>query len=209
MTLSLITAPVAEPLSLDEAKAHLRVTADTEDELIDAIITAVRQHIDGRDGWLGRSLVTQTWEVRLDRFPTGWESPFEPWPRNVAIRVPLPPLQSVTSVKYIDSAGVEQTLSSATYVVHVAEEPGLIVPAYGQTWPTAREEPGAVRVRFVAGYGEAKDVPRPLKLGLSAMVAHFYENREPITGGDATLVPRSLPMHAEALLGAYRIWGGF
>jgi len=207
-SLALITAPTTEPLSLDEAKAHLRVTADTEDELIDALITAVRQHIDGRDGWLGRSLITQTWEVRLDRFPTGWES-IEPWPRNVAIRVPLPPLQSVTSVKYLDSAGAEQTLNSATYVVHVVEEPGLIVPAYGQTWPTARDEPGAVRVRFVAGYGEPKDVPRPLKLGLNAMVAHFYEHREPVilTGGVGSPIP--IPMHVEALLRNYQISWGF
>lgn len=209
MSLVLVTAPAAEPVSLDEVKSHLRVTADTEDELIDALITAARQHVDGRDGWLGRGLVTQTWELGLDGFPTGWEYPSDPWPRATAIQVPLPPLQSVTSVKYIDPNGTEQTLASTEYVVHTAEEPGLIVLAYGKNWPSIRVEPGAVRVRFVAGYGLAKDVPRPIKLGLSAYVAHFYEHREPVilTGGVGS--PVAIPMHVEALLQPYRMEWGF
>lgn len=210
MSLILVTAPATEPISLDEVKSHLRVTSDQDDLLLDGLIRAARQHVEGRDGWLGRTLVTQTWDLKLERFPSGEDFPNDAWPRAVAIRVPLPPLQTITSVKYLDTAGVEQTITSTEYVVHVSEEPGLIVPAYGKTWPSIRLEPGAVRIRFVAGYGATADlVPEPLKLALKAFVAHFYEQREPVvlTGGVGSPIP--IPMHVEALLMPYRVAWSF
>jgi uncharacterized phiE125 gp8 family phage protein len=204
MGLVLFSGPPTEPLALQEVKDHLRVTETADDGLITTLITAARQHVDGKDGWLGRALITQTWDMKIDRFPAWCDSSLDAWRRAVAIRVPLPPLQSVTSVKYLDTAGAEQTLDPSKYVVHVSEEPGLIAPAFGQTWPTTRDQLEAVTVRFVAGYGASADaVPATLKLGLKALVAHFYENPEPVISGT---ISEKLPMHVDALLAPYRVW---
>ena len=196
--LSLVTAPTAEPVSLDEAKTHLRVTGNDEDLLIDALIKAARQHVEGRDGWLNRALITQTWDLFLDCFPKSSELP---------IVVPLPPLQSITSITYLDGAGASQTWVVTDYTVDAKSEPGRITPAYGKSYPSTRNVMNAVTVRFVAGYGGPVAVPGPLKLALGALVAHFYEHREPIilTGGGGSPVP--IPMHVEALLMPYRMWG--
>ncbi len=198
MALVLVTAPTAEPVSLDEAKNHLRLTSNAEDLLLTAFIKAARQHVDGRDGWLNRALITQTWDLVLDCFPASSDCP---------ILVPLPPLQSITSITYLDSNGASQTWAAIDYTVDAKSEPGRILPAYGKSYPSTRAVMNAVTVRFVAGYGGTVAVPDPLKLAIGALVAHFYEHREPIilTGGIGSPVP--LPMHVEALLMPYRIWG--
>jgi len=198
MGLALVTAPPAEPVSLDEAKDHLRVKNGDEDVLLTGLIKAARQHVDGRDGWLNRALITQTWDLFLDAFPCSSDIP---------IVVPLPPLQSITSVTYLDDAGASQTWAATDYTVDAKSEPGRILPAYGLSYPSTRRVMNAVTVRFVAGYGLAVAVPATLKLALGALVAHFYEHREPIilTGGVGSPIP--LPMHVEALLMPYRIWG--
>jgi len=188
MSLTLVTAPTAEPVSLTEAKAHLRVTGSDEDTLITAMIAATRQNLDGRDGWLGRALMTQTWELRLDRFPA-------------SITVPLPPLQTVDSVKYIDGDGAEQTLDPSLYQV-VAGEPARIVPAYGQTWPSTRCQPDSVWVRFTAGYGDADDVPAPIKAAILLNVGTLYRDRETVNIGN---IVAELPT-VSLLLSPFRVW---
>lgn len=174
MDLTLVTPPAEPAVSLAEAKGHLRFLTNDQDALIGALVAAATAHLDGRAGILGRSLVTQTWDLRLDRFPRGIGG---------AIELPLPPLQSVTSVKYLDGAGAEVTLDSAAYVVEPGHYLGRIRPAYGQTWPTARDETGAVRIRFVAGYGAAAAVPPPIKQAILLLAGHWWINREAV--GDA------------------------
>jgi len=190
--LVLITPPAEEPVPLGEALNFLKLDGADDGDVVAAILAAARQQLEGRGGWLGRALVTQTWDYTLDRFPEE-RRPHEDWPRNVAIRVPLPPLQSVTFVKYVDLAGVEQVLDPAKYVVTTTEEPGLITPAYQQIWPYPRQQAAAVTVRFVAGYGDtAETVPEIIRLAVKLLAAHFYENR-----GDA---PVEVPDHVRALL---------
>lgn len=195
MPLVLITAPETEPVSLAEARLHLRLDASgdpashPDDDLVTALITAARQSLDGRDGWLGRALITQTWELRLDAFPAG-------------IRLPLPPLRSVTSIKYDDADGVEQTLATDQYVV-TADEPAVIVPAYGVTWPSTRAMPEAVRARFVAGYGDAAaDVPAPIKAAILLHLGTLYRDRETVNIGGGI---NEMPAYAN-LLAPYRVW---
>jgi uncharacterized phiE125 gp8 family phage protein len=203
MSLKLVTAPASEPITLDEAKKHLRGPESEDDGFITGLITSARQHLEVSRGL---ALITQVWDLFLDQFPDGCDRRQEPWYRAVAIRVPRRPLQSVTSVKYIDTAGVEQTLAPSKYTALTAEEPGLIVPAFEQTWPSTRHQPNAVTVRLVAGYGDAAAVPQTLKLALNALVAHFYENREPV-GIGVGAVAVELPFHVEALLANYKSWG--
>lgn len=162
----------------------------TVDPLLAALLTAARLNLEGRDGWLNRAFVTQTWELMLDRFPLG------------AIEVPLPPLQSVTSLKYLDTAGVEQTLATDKYRVDVASVPARITPAYAAIWPSTYAVMNAVTVRFVAGYGAAAAVPEGIKVGIKALTAHFYEHREPVGGPPLS----KIPLHVESLLAPYRVW---
>jgi len=197
--LTLITGPTVEPVTLAEAKAHLRIDHSEEDSLIEALITAAREHIDGKAGWLGRALVEQTWELSLTRFP------------DDAIRLPLPPLVEVTSVTYVDTAGATQPRSAALYQV-LRHDPALIVPAYGQAWPSTREMPEAVKVRFRAGYEPgsgsptdyAENVPRPIKQAILLLVAHWYGNRE---AAAETRALQPLPFAVMALLAPYRSGG--
>lgn len=196
MSLALVTAPAAEPLTRTEAKTHLRVDTSftADDTLIDALITTARQHVENHTR---RALVTQTWDLFLDGFPSSNE-----------ICVPLPALQSVTSLKYTDSAGAVTTWSTANYIVDTAHAPGRIVPAYGVYWPVFTPSPSnPVAVRFVAGYGAAAAVPEAIKAALKLLIGHWYENREAVTGISNSTALAPVPLAVEALLAPYRVWG--
>ncbi|MCK9504702.1 MAG: head-tail connector protein [Porticoccaceae bacterium] len=186
MPVSIVTQPAFEPVTLDEAKAHLRVTHDAEDDLITALITAARE---AAENYTHRALCEKTLEYYCDAFPC-------------QIVLPQPPVQSVTSVKYIDRDGIEQTLDAAEYQTHIQNEPALIVEAYGKTWPTTRDELNAVRVRYVVGYASAADVPGPVKAALLLMIGHLYENREDSIVGAAI---SELPFGSRCLLNPYRM----
>ena len=189
MGLKLITPPAAEPVLLADAKLHLRVDGTDEDTLITALIQAAREACEHE---LGRVLITQTWEMVLDAFPAG-------------IRLPYPPCQSVVSVKYIDADGTLQTLSAPSYQLDSHSEPAWLVPAYGYTWPSTREEPNAVRVQFVAGFGDAgTDVPEVLRAWMLLQIGHWYANRE--AAGDARM--EKTP-YVERLLDRYRVYGAY
>ncbi len=169
-----------EPLTTAQAKAHLRVDISDDDTLIDAIILAARKRLE-TDSSL--ALITQTLEMTLDCFPPG----------NCPIQLKRPPLQSVTSIKYIDTDGVEQTWSSSLYRVDTASRPSRITPAYDESYPSTREVTGAVTIRFVAGYGDAStNVPEDLIQALKMLIGHFYENREDvITGTISSQLPHA------------------
>lgn len=211
--LKLIVAPPVEPISLDLAKQHLRVDHSDDDALITQIIKAARYMVDGRDGYLGRALVQQTWELTLDRFPASATSGSFCIPAGSTgeIKIPLPPLQSVTSVKYDDTGGVEQTIDPTTgYDVDAVSEPGWLVPATGG-WPTGVFDGiNAVRIRFVAGYLASSDSPPDLTANIpydvkAAMLLHIgtlYNSRESIVVGTNAM---PLPQAAEILLRRYRV----
>lgn len=165
MRLRLITAPASEVVTSAEAKAHLRVDHADDDALIIAYLTSARAHLDGRDGILGRALMTQTWELVLDTFPVA------------QIALPLPPLQSITSIKYQDSNNVEQTMDAADYVVDATSEPACVHPA--TAWPSTYSTPNAATIRFVAGYGNASAVPEPIKTAIKLKVQALYDNVPP------------------------------
>jgi uncharacterized phiE125 gp8 family phage protein len=160
----LITPPAEEPVTLQEARAHLRLESG-EDEYLAGLIKTARRYCES---FQGRAYITQTWDLFLNCFPCG------------CIKVPLPPLQSVTFIKYKDGAGILQTLDPSEYLVDAFSEPGLIGLAYGKSWPPTYPEANAVQIRFVAGYGVAADVPCEIKHAILLKVADLYEHR----GGD-------------------------
>lgn len=189
MPTKLITGPAAEPVTLVEAKAHMRVEHSADDTLISSMIAAARGDAEHR---LGRALINQTWERVEDAF-------------SDTIELPYPPLASITSIKYIDGAGVEQTLAGGAYTADTDTEPGLVMPVYGTAWPSARVQPNAVRVRYVAGYGaDGTSVPAPIKSWILLRVAALYENRESVFVGQAMqAAPRDF---ADGLLDRYKVY---
>ncbi len=195
--LRLITAPAMEPINLIEARLHLKLdatgspAAHPDDSIVTSLITAIRQHLDGRDGRLNRCLISQDWELVLDEFPSN------------EIRIPLPPLQQIFSVKYDDVNGAEQIFPSSDYVVDTVSQPGWILPKTGKSWPATMDTINAVRIRFKAGYGDAAaNVPTPIRQAMLLMIGHLYENRELVTIGH---IAPELPFTAEALLSAYEV----
>lgn len=190
MALIRIAAPASEPLALADAKAHCRVDHTDDDALITALIVAAREQAEHETG---RALVTQTWELVHDAFPE-------------AFVLRKPPVASVTSIKYLDSAtGVEQTLDPADYLLDNASEPGYVVPAYGKAWPDSYGVPNAVRCRYVCGYGNAAAVPQAIKQWMLLAIGTMYAQRETFATGTVANLPDRF---WGSLLDPYRLFEG-
>ena len=168
-SIAVVTPPAEEPLTLQEVKANLRFPFDSEDARISSLIVAARRYCERATG---RAFITQTLRLTLDRFPTARE--------GFAIRLPRPPVQSVTSVVHLAAAdGVSTTVATDDYLTDLASEPARIVPSYATAaWPDARDQMGAVSVTYVAGYGDAADVPETIKQAMHLLIAHWFKNRE-------------------------------
>lgn len=192
MAVKLITPPASEPVSVSEAKLHLRVDGADEDTLISGLITAARQYVED---YTQRALITQTWRLLLDEFPNG-----------DTIHVPLPPLQSVNSVTYYDEDGALQTLPTTDYHVDPESAQGRVVLTDGKCWPTTQTRPNAVTIEFVAGYGDAASVPQAIKQAILLLVAHWYEHREAVVIGTSGNVAKEAAFAVDALLTPYRVW---
>lgn len=176
--LTLIAAPTEEPITLEEGKAHCRIDADitAHDALITELIATAREQVEA---YTGRALVEQTWEIAYDS--GDWWDGYYP----MGIFLPKPPLIEVMSYAYVDTNGAAQTLAADQYTVDVGfpARPRL-VPAYGATWPAVRSVPGALKIRYVAGYARAgsppelERIPRRFVTAMKLLLSHWNENRE-------------------------------
>jgi uncharacterized phiE125 gp8 family phage protein len=181
-----VTAPTIEPITLDEAKAHLRVDHTADDGLIVSLIAASRQWAEARSG---RAFITQTWDYKLDFFPVGWAHSSAAAFSRAPIILPKPPLQSITSVQYVATNQQTATWSSSLYTVTRANTkpvlqpwmlPGNVQPAYGQFYPVTLSVPEAVTIRMVCGYGDAPtDVPEGIRRAMLIRLGDLYQRREP------------------------------
>lgn len=187
MSLKLVVAPGSEPVSLAEVKAQCRVDVADDDALLGMLIMAAREMAEHNTG---RALITQTWELVVDAFPA-------------AFVLRKSPIASVVSVKYIDTAGTEQTLDLADTLLDKDSEPGYLVPAYGKGWPATQSVPNAVRVRYTAGYGEAADVPSSIKHWMLLAIGTWYAQRETLVPGSVYNPPRAF---WDGLLDPYRLY---
>ncbi len=187
MALTVVTPATGDPVTYDEAKDYLRVDDDIEQALVESLITAATKWSEDH---LSRFFMTQTWDLKLDRFP------------NVEIKVPRPPLASVSLITYINTEGNTATWAASDYQVDTDSEPGRIKPAYDKTWPTIREQFNAVTVKFVGGYGTATAVPDGIKTIIKMDTAHWHEHREAAVDRPG---PVKVPLAVESLLWIHRV----
>lgn len=202
MSLTVVTAPGEEPLTLEEAKSHLRVTDTNDDQYITELITVAREYLEKVQN---RAYLTQTLRLRMDSFPDLPNATLKFFVPTYSvesylaraislmsgpIRLPRPPLVSVTGITYIDQSGTLQTLATSQYVVDADAEPARIAPAMNQPWPVTQAIQGAVNVTYRAGYGATADkVPKAVKQALKLLVSWYYEMREPFSERNVYKVP--------------------
>ena len=168
----LVTASTSKALSLDEVKDWLRLPRGytREDDLLNVARNAA---ISRCEEYLGRKLLTQTWNAYYDYFPAYGE-----------IKLPFGPVQGLvsdtTSVIYYDSSGSKNTYSSTNYSVDTVSDPGGIVLSYGATWPTDTLRPmNPIQIEFITGYGdESSDIPANIVNGMKRYVGDLHEHRE-------------------------------
>ena len=184
MGVQVTTAPTKEPITLAEARHHLNLGHELDDPILAQYIGAARE---AAESFTRRSFAQQTLTLTLDCFPE-------------EIVLPRPPVQSVTSIKYIDTDGAEQTLATSVYQFDgSAEAMPRIREAYGQSWPNTRDQMAAVTIEYVAGY---EKTPEAARQALLLMIGSFYEHREDqVIGSQAYLLPRN----ATWLLWPFRI----
>jgi uncharacterized phiE125 gp8 family phage protein len=185
----LSVAATVEPVLLADAKQHLRVKHTDEDSLIERQIRLAREYVESVSH---RQLINATWILYLDSFPA-------------IIYPPLPPLSSVTTLKYYNTDNTLTTLTENTdFTVDTKNEPARIEPEYGTSWPSTRDRFNAVQLTYVAGYGTAgTDCPEWAIQAIMLLVANWYETREPIIVG---MVGSQVAMSVNALLQLDPIW---
>ena len=189
-SIAVYTAPTAEPLSFDEAKAYLRIDTDDEAPMLVTMIQAAREWCQN---YCKRTFMATTYTLTFDNFPAS----------GCAIKLPYPPLTSITHVKYYDSSGTQQTWSASNYSADTSSEPGRLLPAYNVVYPSVRPAENMVEIRYIAGYSSVATVPTSIKQAMLLLVAHMYEMRQPeITGTIISKVDFSI----KALLDSYRIY---
>lgn len=200
-TTTLVTAPTIEPITVEEAKEHLRIDSAEADAHVTGLIQVARDMVESHTR---RALMKQTWDWKLDTFPS-----CEPW------ELPKAPLLSVTSITYVDTNGTTQTWSSSEYTVLAPAgpraEPGTVAINYGETYPAVRGQPNAVTVRFVAGYSSSATaataraaVPYPIRHAIKVLVAELDARREAAVVGKSIA---EVPLSVSRLLAPYVVHG--
>lgn len=192
----LTTAPSVLPITLTEAKAQLDVSYTDKDTQISALIAAATSHLDGYTGVLGRCLGEQSWRQDFDDFA-------------YCLPLPLAPIISITSVKYLDTAGAEQTVAGANYSL-VTDESGSSYVRFIETFsiPAVKSEGPAVMVAFKAGYATTgtdpnfvSTVPAAIKQAILLLVRHWFDNPGAVVVG---VNAQKLPFAVDALLTPWR-----
>lgn len=179
-----IAPPVVEPVTLSDLAAHLRIECTDEDEQLAVYIQAAREQIEQVTG---RALVTQSWRLTLDNWPSGrrvWWDGVETGAigeieggANNSVILPRYRLQSVDAIRVFDTAGTPEAVSVSDFVVDTQQEPGRIVLRAGNAWPVALQTANSVEIDYTAGYGDPTDVPAALRLAILQMAASAYQHR--------------------------------
>lgn len=194
-TMELTAAPGKRPLTIEEGKSHLNVTLDDDDDLIESYIDAAVSVVEA---FTRRKLVDQTWKMHIrDGFDTDSRG---------RIEIPFAPLSSLSSIKYLDSAGASQTWASTNYdvVTPVGPHamPAYVELAFGKSFPSVRGAWNSVTIEYIAGYGDnSDDVPAAIRSAIRLLLATYYENRESVIVGT---IAQELPKVVEVLLMPFR-----
>ncbi|WP_040676142.1 head-tail connector protein [Nitrobacter sp. Nb-311A] len=177
-------APAEMPVTLAEAKAHLRVDHDDQDDLITAQIKAATAWFDGYSGILGRALITQTWRQDFASFTD-------------RLNLPLSPVISLVGVTYYDTDNLQQTLEAGSYELFADARGAYVTLRPGQVWPVTFYRPDAVTVTFTAGFGAAADVPEPIRQAILLIVQRLFD-------GTDTSIDVAIDRTVHALIAPYR-----
>ena len=187
MSLVMTIPPAVEPVSVADAKAHMRIEGSDEDVLIASLLLTSRLHIEVA---LSLALITQSWTMTLDRWPTGRD-----------VELPLTPLRSVDEVRVKNAAGVAIAVPAEGYLVDLASRPARLV------WnnivpPVPHVRAKGIEIDMTAGFGSTGDsVPAPLKHAILMLTAHWYEHRDPgEIGSDDARIPDAV----SALINPFR-----
>lgn len=187
------TAASRSSVTISEFALHQRIQDDELEKetawINDRLMAADSQF--GND--TGRQVCTATFDYYLDEFPDDDE----------LLELPRPPLQTVTSILYLDGDSVWQTLAAATYEVTTTRDPGGVRLAYSQTWPTTLDHPECVIVRYIAGWSPDAVPPR-IKGAVCSLVGHWYEHRESVITG--TIVT-DMPLTYRTTVWSYKVPG--
>ena len=179
-----------EVVTLAQAKAHMRVSGSADDDYIASLLRAAREQAEHK---LRRSIGAQILVLQLDEFP------HDVFGASSAVALPRPPAVSVTSVKYIDSDGVQVTMDSGAYVLDAQSASAWLLPAYGTDWPATREQANAVQVKYVTGYTPS-NCPATIVHWVLMVAAAMYELREA-----ENVATTSVPEFARRMIDRYQV----
>jgi len=194
------TQPAVEPVTLAEAKAHLRVDTADDDTYITGLVRAAREWVEQ---YLDRTLVHTQWVMRFDKFPPDG---------TLDIELPRPPMvasgtATAVALTFTYENGDTATYSTASFRVDRASTPGAVKTNYGQTWPPHRQDDNAISVTWWAGYGASgSDVPAAIRHAMLMLCSHWYETRGATVATGA--VPQDVPFGVSSLLDSVR-WGSY
>lgn len=182
--LKVIVAPTSEPVTLQEMKLHCRIDGLEDDDLVNSLISAARQLVETQ---AGIRLVTQTIQDDRDDWPEIWYLEG--------------PIQSVSSIDYLDSDGNWQEVDLGDVDVDTFSNPARVTPGVDLDWPEIYGGLGCVSITYVAGYGAASACPAILKQAIKLLIGHWYANREGVNIGN---IVNELPYAVEAIIGMFK-----
>jgi uncharacterized phiE125 gp8 family phage protein len=189
MALIMTSGPAYEPITLAEAKLHLRVDTTAEDGLISSLILTSRLHVETA---LDLALITQSWSYFLDA-----------WPGDPIINLPLRPVQSINAVRLYADDGTYETIAPSRYLLDGGGTPARLVRRDASTFPRPNRIANGIEIAFTAGYGHvAADVPATVRHAILLLVAHWYEHREIIDAEPTTI---RIPSLVSSLLMPFRM----
>lgn len=187
--------PLVEPVSVADAKVHLRVDGDEDNLYIASLISAAREWVES---YLDRTLIHTQWTLRLESLDEEIELPRPPMATSAA--------QTAVTITYTLQGGETATLSTQSYRVDRNSTPGEITPIYGTVWPAHRIDDNSVSVTWWAGYGPSgTDVPAAIRHAMLMLVAFWYDNRSAVVVGS---ISKQLEFAVDSLLSSQK-WGGY
>lgn len=195
---TLITAPGVEPITLADLRAHGRIDDDmvADDDQLTGFILAARQRLEEVTG---AAFFTQAWRFQLDRFPDYSQPMF----------LPKPPLQSITSIQYVDTDGTTQTMAASKYVLDTATSPNYwpnrVGLAYNEFWPATREQLLAVTVTAVCGWSTIAAIPATIKQAIKMLALHWYDTRSAAESSVAGAQVPEVPFGVRVLIQEYKV----
>ena len=215
MSLVLTAAPAVEPASLAEVKAHMRIDQIAEDAFIQSLIVTSRLHIEAA---LGLALIDQSWSWTIDAWPAGLAvglpidmqngaiglaDQFIMRSRDAGVALPMRPVRTIDSIKLMAIDGTQSVLAPTRYVLDGTSHPARLLPRT-MLLPVPAVPTQGIEINFTAGFGSLPgSVPAPIRHALLMLVAHWYENREPVLTGERAAAIR-IPDTVSELLAPYR-----